>query len=350
MDNWIFDSVQSVDESARQQAIERQKQLTKPLGALGKLESIAISLAAMQAKPPQVNRPFICVFAADHGIANSGVSAFPQEVTAQMVANFASGGAAISVLAKALLAPFEIVNLGTIKATDYAGVQNEIISAGTANMLESEAMTQDQCARALQIGKKYLENAQESACDLFIGGDMGIGNTTAATALAASISGVAVVDLTGSGTGLDAQGVGYKVTIIQRVLAKHFAENLSPQVLLQRMGGFEIAALVGSYLRAAQLGVAILVDGFICTAAAMVAVAISPKSRHWMLFSHSSAEPGHKRMLAHLNAEPILDLRMRLGEGSGAAVCVPLLQLACKLHCEMATFAEAAVAGKVDEH
>ncbi len=350
MNNWIFSKVKKLDQSARNAAIARQSQLTKPLGALGKLETIAIELAAMQGAMPSINTPYICVFAADHGIAASGVSAFPQEVTAQMVANFASGGAAISVLAKSLLAPFDIVNLGTVSATDYPGVNNEFIGPGTANMLHQDAMTKLQCAQALEIGRNYLLHAKKCGCDMFIGGDMGIGNTTSATVLAAALIGAPAISLTGAGTGLDAEGIKHKVDIIEQVLAKHFDDQLAPEQLLQKVGGFEIAALVGSYIAAAQIGMPVLVDGFICTAAAMVAVAISPESRAWMIFSHGSAEPGHKLMLEHLQASPVLDLGMRLGEGSGAAVCVPILQIACKLHNQMATFAEAAVAGKLDEH
>ncbi|MFT5707690.1 MAG: nicotinate-nucleotide--dimethylbenzimidazole phosphoribosyltransferase [Oceanospirillaceae bacterium] len=357
MNNWIFEPIKKLNSSAEQSAIARQQQLTKPLGSLGKLEEIAISLAAMQGEIPCVDKPYICIFAADHGIAASGVSAFPQEVTAQMVANFANGGAAISVLAKTLSAPFDIVNLGTVTPTDFPGVINESIGAGTANMLDTQAMTSEQCAKALEVGRNSLLKAQALGCQLFIGGDMGIGNTTAATALAAAISGESVAHLTGPGTGLDESGIRRKVMAIEQVLAKHFntSSNASPNTgnnpeqLLQKMGGFEIAALVGSYISAAQCGITVLVDGFICSAAAMVAVAIAPQSRNWMIFSHGSAEPGHKLMLAHLKATPILDLGMRLGEGSGAALCVPLLQMACKLHAQMATFEEAAVAGKLDE-
>ncbi len=350
MSSWIFGPIKALDLSAREAAVERQQQLTKPLGALGRLEELAIDLAAMQGRVPTISAPFICIFAADHGIAATGVSAFPQEVTGQMVANFASGGAAISVLAKTLLAPFEIVNLGTVGKTDFPGVQNSFIAAGTANMLETDAMTREQCAQALKAGQTSLLHAKSHGCELFIGGDMGIGNTTSATVLAAAISGESVTELTGPGTGLDDSGVARKIQIIEKVMAKHVESDLDPLTLLARVGGFEIAALVGSYISAAQQGISILVDGFICTAAAMVAVAIAPESRNWMIFSHGSAEPGHQLMLKHLQAKPLLDLQMRLGEGSGAAICVPLLQMACKLHEQMATFAEAAVAGKLDEN
>ncbi|MCJ8300084.1 MAG: nicotinate-nucleotide--dimethylbenzimidazole phosphoribosyltransferase [Pseudomonadales bacterium] len=349
MSSWIYGPVKALDESAREAAVLRQQQLTKPLGSLGRLENVAIELAAMQGKVPTISAPFICIFAADHGIAAAGVSAFPQEVTGQMVANFASGGAAISVLAKSLLAPFEIVNLGTVSSTDFPGVQNAFIAAGTANMLETAAMTSEQCAKALKAGRTSLLHAKSHGCELFIGGDMGIGNTTSATVLAAAITGESVAELTGPGTGLDESGIARKIDIIEQVIARHVEPGLEPLTLLSRVGGFEIAALVGSYISAAQQGITILVDGFICTAAAMVAVAIAPESRNWMLFAHSSAEPGHRLMLKHLQAKPLLDLQMRLGEGSGAAICVPLLQMACKLHAQMATFAEAAVAGKLDE-
>ncbi len=351
MTTWINDPIKALDEQAKQTAIARQQQLTKPLGALGQLETIAINLAAMQGRAPRIKQPNICVFAADHGIAASGVSAFPQEVTAQMVANFANGGAAISVLAKALNAPFNIVNLGTLSRTDFGGVDNEIIAAGTRNMLNERAMSAQQCADAMNVGRKYVLLAKQRGCDLFIGGEMGIGNTSSATAIAAVVSGYSVAQLTGAGTGLDQAGITNKVHIIEQVLAKHQldcpVDQPSALALLQTLGGFEIAALVGSYLCAAQSGITVLVDGFICTAAAMVTIAIAPQSKQWMIFSHSSAESGHALMLKHLQVTAVLDLQLRLGEGSGAALCVPLIQMACQLHNQMATFAQAAVAGKV---
>jgi len=351
MTHWINDPIKALDKQAKQAAIERQQQLTKPLGALGQLETIAINLAAMQGGAPCIKQPNICIFAADHGIATSGVSAFPQEVTAQMVANFANGGAAISVLAKTLNAPFNIVNLGTVSRTDFAGVDNEIIAAGTRNMLNEHAMSAQQCADAMNVGRKYLLLAKQRGCDLFIGGEMGIGNTSSATAIAAVLSRYTVTQLTGAGTGLDSAGITNKANIIEQVLAKHQLDcPVAPQAaltLLQTLGGFEIAALVGSYLSAAQHGITILVDGFICTAAAMLAITIAPQSKQWMIFSHGSAESGHALMLKHLQVTAILDLQLRLGEGSGAAMCVPVIQMACKLHNQMATFAQAAVAGKV---
>lgn len=349
MTTWTSLPIKALNVSARQEAIARQQQLTKPHGSLGQLENIVIQLAAMQGKEPKINTAFITVFAGDHGIAAAGVSAFPQEVTGQMVANFANGGAAISVLAKALLAPFEIVNLGTVTPTNFAGVINRNIAPGTANMLTTDAMTKQQCAEALDQGRESLLNAVSHGCELFIGGEMGIGNTTSATVLACALSGMSAASLTGPGTGLDAEGVARKVGIIEQVLLKHAGAVKKPLLLLQKVGGLEIAALVGSYITAAQEGIPILVDGFICTAAAMVAIAIAPESRNWMIFSHGSAEPGHKMMLQYLSVEPLLDLSLRLGEGSGAALSVPLIRMACQLHSEMATFEEAAIAGKIDE-
>lgn len=347
MSNWIAQEIKALDEAAREAAIARDAQLTKPPGALGQVEQLAIELAAMQGGQPQISAPFISIFAADHGIAASGVSAFPQEVTAQMVANFASGGAAISVLARQLMAPFEIVNLGTVAPTLFAGVTNAVIAAGTANMLEDEAMSPGQCEQAMARGKQSVEDAAAAGCKLFIGGEMGIGNTTSATALAAAITGNDVASLCGPGTGLSEEGVARKVVMIEQVLKRHNAIDMPALQLLHKIGGFEIAALVGAYIRAAQLGITVLVDGFICTAAAIVAQSIAPRSRDWMLFAHGSAEPGHRLMLKHLEAKPLLDLSLRLGEGSGAALVVPLLQMACELHSKMATFEEAAVAGKL---
>lgn len=326
-------------------ALERQAQLTKPPGSLGALETLAVQLAALQGKPePSLERIWISVFAADHGVAEEGVSAFPQAVTGAMVANFAQGGAAISVLARELGASLEVVQLGTVNDPgELPGVRRAWIAAQTANFAQGAAMTPAQLGLALQAGADSVRLADAAGAQLFIGGEMGIGNTTAATALACALLDEAPEALAGAGTGLDDAGVARKAAVVRRALALHRGAA-SPEAWLRCVGGFELAALAGAYVAAAQRGMPVLVDGFIASAAALAAVRLQPACRPWMLFSHRSQERGHARLLAALEAEPLLELQLRLGEASGAAVAVPLLRLACALHAGMATFAEAGVA------
>ncbi|WP_460063536.1 MULTISPECIES: nicotinate-nucleotide--dimethylbenzimidazole phosphoribosyltransferase [unclassified Pseudomonas] len=345
---WWLNPCKPVDLNVVEQATARQQQLTKPAGSLGCLESVAVQLAGLQGQvKPTLAQVWIAIFAGDHGVVAEGVSAFPQEVTGQMLLNFVSGGAAISVLARQLGAQLEVVDLGTVNpALNLAGVRHLNIGPGTANFVRGAAMTQAQGELALQAGRDSLLRAKAAGTQLFIGGEMGIGNTTAASALACALLDCPVAHLTGPGTGLNAEGVSHKAQVIERALALHAAQRGDALQTLFNLGGFEIAALVGAYLAAAQEGVAVLVDGFICTVAALVAVRLNPDCREWLLFGHRGAEPGHRHVLETLKAEPLLELGLRLGEGSGAALAVPLLRLACDLHGQMATFAEAAVADR----
>jgi nicotinate-nucleotide--dimethylbenzimidazole phosphoribosyltransferase len=347
-DTWWLNPCKAIDTQAHEQALARQQQLTKPAGSLGQLEAVAVQLAGLQGQvKPSVDRLWIAIFAGDHGVVAEGVSAFPQEVTGQMLHNFVTGGAAISVLARQLDAKLEVVDLGTITPTlSLPGVRHLNLGAGTANFVNGPAMTEAQGRLALQAGRDSVHRATASGAQLFIGGEMGIGNTTAASALACALLDCQVSDLTGPGTGLNAQGVSHKVAVIQRALALHAGDRDDALKTLFNLGGFEIAALVGAYLACAQEGVVVLVDGFICTVAALVATRLNPGCREWLLFGHRGAEPGHRHVLQSLNAEPLLELGLRLGEGSGAALAVPLLRLACALHGQMATFAEAAVADR----
>ncbi len=333
---------------ARQAAEARQSRLTKPPGALGRLEDIAIRLAALQGtERPCVDRVHIAVFAGDHGVAAEGVSAFPQAVTAEMVKNFARGGAAICVAAHTLGATLEVINLGTAFDTGpLDGVKEYRLGPGTANFTEAPAMTDHQLACALAAGRHAAERARLKGDQLFVGGEMGIGNTTAAATLACALLDAAPSLLAGPGTGLDVHGVARKVEVIRRALAHHSNHHGTPLEALRRLGGFEIAALTGAYIACAHIGLPVLVDGFISSAAALAAARLCPGAGQWFLFSHASAEPGHRTVLDALDAQPLLDLGMRLGEGSGAAVAVPLLRMACALHNEMATFAEAGVSEK----
>jgi len=345
---WLNAPAAQLDEATHREALDRQANLTKPPGSLGRLEEIAVRLALMQGRAcPAVDQVRISVFAADHGVAARGVSAFPQSVTAQMVRNFATGGAAISVLARELGAHLEVIDLGTLSGTStLAGVIDSWLGSGTADASIGAAMTTQQFAGALDTGRQAAFRAIEAADELFIGGEMGIGNTTSATAVACALLGAEPADLAGPGTGLDADGVARKASIIGQALATHDAHIHEPVEALRRLGGFEIAALTGAFVACGQGGLPVLVDGFIAGVSALAAVRLCPGLKGWLLFSHRSAEPGHARVVKALGAEPLLDLGMRLGEASGAAVALPLLRLACALHNEMATFDQAGVSGK----
>ena len=340
---WLKQPVKAVDKTHEQKALARQQQLTKPPGSLGQLENLAVKIASLQASEiPDLTHVHITVYAADHGVMAEGVSAFPQSVTAAMIRNFANGGAAISVLAQELMAKLDVINIGTVEALEeILGVLDKRIDAGTANFCQSSAMTEQQCQQALLIGRDNVFSDIENT-QLYIAGEMGIGNTTAATALASVLLACDPADLVGPGTGLDQQGVQHKLNVIRRALEQHTAQrDKDALTVLQTLGGFEIAAMVGAYLTCAKQGIPVLIDGFISTVAALIAEKIQAGCKDWFIYSHQSAEPGHQVVLGALNAEPLLKLGMRLGEGSGAAVAVPLLRQACLLHNGMATFEQA---------
>ncbi len=347
--SWFEIPTASINEDSMQAAQQRQQQLTKPVGSLGVLEEIAIRIAGMQGVTrPHIERPHITIFAGDHGITDEGVSAFPQAVTAEMIRNFSRGGAAICVLARENHAHLEVVNTGTVsKLEALNNVLDARIASGTANFSKQAAMTPEQLNRALEIGQNSAIHASESEAQLFIAGEMGIGNTSAATALSCAILELPATQLTGAGTGLDAQGIIHKSNIINNALSLHKNKINTPMNALQYFAGFEMAAIVGAYISCAQLGIPVLVDGFITTAVALAAVKIKPEIAPWLIYSHASQEYGHAKLMQALNAQPLLDLQMRLGEGSGAAMALPLIRLACSLHSQMATFEEAAISGEL---
>lgn len=346
--DWLHIPAQAVNDSARAAALTRQAWLTKPPGALGELETLAVTLAGLQGREcPAVDKINISIFAGDHGIADEKVSAFPQAVTGEMVRNFANGGAAISVLARELRAVLEVVHLGTVNDPGpLPGVRRAWIAPRTHNFLHAPAMEPAQLEQALHAGRDSIATASAAGSELFIGGEMGIANTTAASALACALIDVHPHDITGAGTGLDAAGMQHKSQVIAHAVAFHRAYAVDPLESLRRLGGFEIAALSGAYIAAAQAGIPILVDGFISSVAALAAVRINPSCREWLLFAHRSAERGHLRVLEALQAKPLLDLGMRLGEGSGAATAASIVRLACALHAGMATFEQAGVTNK----
>ncbi|EJB8376128.1 nicotinate-nucleotide--dimethylbenzimidazole phosphoribosyltransferase, partial [Acinetobacter baumannii] len=346
--NWWLESVQQPNLDAKQQAEQHQLQLTKPTGALGDLEQIAITLASLQSNAhPQVSHPWITIFAGDHGVVEENISAYPQAVTRQMLQNFTTGGAAISVIAKYHQAHLQVIDCGTVgEAYEYAGVERHCIRAGTANFAKQAAMNLDECRAALELGKKSVDTAKANRADIYIAGEMGIGNTCSASALACLLLNDTAEQLTGVGTGIGADQLRHKIEVIEKAIELHHKHVIGDVFkTLCAVGGLEIAAITGAYIRCAQVGLPVIVDGFISSVAALCAVRMNPQVRDWMLFGHQSAEYGHRRILQELNAEPILNMNLRLGEGSGAGAALALVKMACALHNQMATFAQAAVSG-----
>lgn len=340
----IVRGIQAPDEVWRKIARDRLDTLTKPLGSLGRLEDIAAQMVAI--RRGHVELPIgkaVYVFAADHGIAAEGVSAYPSAVTYQMALNFLRGGAAVNVLARLHGVALRVVDVGV--DADFEGVEGLMhrkVARGTANMLRGPAMTEDELARALRAGAELGEEAAAAGCALLAVGEMGIGNTTAASAMTCGLLGCEAEVATGKGTGLDAKAHARKIAVIEAVLAKHFGVS-EPLEILRCVGGLEIAAMTGMMLAAARNRVAVVVDGFISTAAAALAVGLEPKARGYLIAGHRSEEPGHTLLLDHLGLTPILTMEMRLGEGSGAVLAMPVVESAIALYSRMATFASAGV-------
>jgi nicotinate-nucleotide--dimethylbenzimidazole phosphoribosyltransferase len=342
--SWVYQQCPAISVAHRNAARARQDQLTKPAGALGRLEGLAIELASLQhTDRPRAARVPIIVFAGDHGIAAQGVSAYPQEVTIAMMANFAAGGAAISVLAREIGSSLEVVDAGTLAEAPMPGVVTDKPRRGSRDFSKEAALSATDLAFAFACGQRAVARAAAGQPDLIILGEMGIGNTTSAAAIAASLLKRSAESLTGLGTGLDSAGRVRKADIIDAALTRHGLADASPEQILCAVGGLEIAAIAGAIIAAAQRRIPILIDGFIASAAALAAFRLNPSCRPYLIFSHRSAEQGHRLVLDALAARPLLDLDLRLGEGSGAALALPILRLACALHNGMATFAEAAV-------
>lgn len=344
--SWFLNPAQTIHHEAWAAAQAHQQQLTKPVGSLGVLEQIAARFAGFQGGVlPHIEAVNVVVFAADHGVCGRGVSAFPQAVTGQMVANFAAGGAAINVLSRHLGARLQVVNVGTVDPLPtLPDVLDRRVAAGTQDFCAGPAMTDDQCRQALLVGREQVQANGAGGIQLCIGGEMGIGNTTSAAAIYSALLNLPARQTVGPGTGLNQEGVLVKQNVVDDALTLHREVLQDPWLVLVHLGGFEIAALVGLYIASAQQGVPVLVDGFISTAAALLANALNPSVSSWFVYSHCSAEPAHQLALQALDARPLLDLGMRLGEGSGAALAVPLIQSALALHREMATFTDAGVA------
>jgi nicotinate-nucleotide--dimethylbenzimidazole phosphoribosyltransferase len=294
--------------------------------------------------PPQARRCVIFTLAADHGVVVEGVSAYPQAVTAQMVENFLRGGAAVSVLARHVEAPVVVADLGVATAlAEHPGLVSRRIGPGTHNMAKSPAMTSDQALAAIEAGIGLVCTERDKGLDMIGTGEMGIGNTTAASAVVAALTGAPAASVTGTGTGVDDEGRLRKVAVIKRALAVNRPDPGDGVDVLAKVGGFEIAGLCGVILAGAAWRIPVVLDGFIAGAAAMAAVRLKPEARHYLIASHRSTEPGHSYVLNALGLEPYLDLQMRLGEGTGSALCIGLAKAATKILGEMATFKSAGV-------
>jgi nicotinate-nucleotide--dimethylbenzimidazole phosphoribosyltransferase len=344
----LLTQIGPLDDAAMQVARARQETLTKPPGSLGRLEEISIRMAGISGQPlPEVRDKVIVVMAGDHGVVAEGVSAYPQAVTAQMVLNFLNDGAAINVLARHIRARVVVVDMGmAVDVPAQPGLIIKKIAPGTANIALGPAMTRIQAIQAVEAGAEVVAQEIRRGLDLLAPGDMGIGNTTPSAAIAAAITGLSPGELVGRGTGVDDLGLERKLKAVERALAVNSPDPADALDVLSKVGGFEIAGITGAILAAAAQRRPVVVDGFISTAAAMLAVTLEPKVREYLFAGHCSQELGHLRMMDWLGLEPILDLQMRLGEGTGAALASSLIEAACKSLVEMATFAEAGVAGK----
>jgi nicotinate-nucleotide--dimethylbenzimidazole phosphoribosyltransferase len=352
--NETLKSIRAVDPMWIEKARQRQLQLTKPPGSLGRLEEVANRLAAIQETLfPSVARARIAIFAADHGVCAEGVNPYPQAVTAQMVANFLRGGAAINALASVAGADLQIVDAGVAHEIPASTAEGALIrrpvARGTKNFCIGPAMTRDEAVAALALGIELAKQAAAEGCTLLAIGEMGIGNTTAASAVAAALTGLAPSNVAGRGTGADEDCMARKCSAIERALALHRPHLGEPLDILACLGGFEIGAMTGFCLAAAANRCAVLVDGFIATAAVALAVRMNSAVADYLIPAHRSTEPGHQPLLAILGYRPLLDLEMRLGEGSGAAVAIPVVRAAVAAFTGMATFADAGVAEAAGE-
>jgi nicotinate-nucleotide--dimethylbenzimidazole phosphoribosyltransferase len=345
----LIGKIEPLDERAMHAAQARQDALTKPRGSLGRLETLSVQLAgiARRCPPPVPARKAVLVFAGDHGVVAQGVSAYPQEVTPQMVTNFLRGGAAINVLARGISAKVVIVDAGVAASmASTNGLVHGKIAAGTADMSLGPAMTPEQARAAIALGARVAEREILAGLDLLACGDMGIGNTTAATAIVATFTGRSPIELTGPGTGLPPAAVAHKAEVVERALALNRPLPSDGLDVLAKVGGFEIGAICGAMLAAAAARVPIVLDGFIATAGALIAAALAPGAVAYMIGGHRSAEPGHDAALARLGLTPLLDLGMRLGEGTGAVLAMGLVEASARVINGMASFAEAGVSEK----
>lgn len=344
----LIAQIGDLNEEAMTAAQERQNSLTKPPGSLGVLEEVAIQIAGIMGTPvPAISGKAVLVMAGDHGVVEEGVSVWPSEVTVQMLQNFIDGGAAINVLARHAGAEVVLVDVGVKGQLDLPDVYHCKVSSGTANITKGPAMTKEEAAKAIQVGFSQAQAVIDRGVNLIATGDMGIGNTTPSSAILAAFSGMPVAKVIGRGTGLNDEGLQKKIVAVKKALSVNKPDPRDALDVLCKVGGLEIAAIAGVILGAAAGRVPVLIDGFISGAGALVAGKLVPKAKDFMLASHLSEEPGHRYMLELLDIKPILQMRMRLGEGTGAVLAMPVVEAACKIQAEMATFQSAGVAEKL---
>lgn len=340
---WFKNPVKTISTAAEEAARARQKHLTKPLGSLGMLESLAVRLAGMQGRAnPSADLARIVVFAADHGVAVANVSTYSPTYSVEMVRCISRGQSAINVLARRLNADLEVVDVGLATPPGLLpGLVSQRVGAGTKDIRSHPAMTDVQFSKALRAGQDAVKRAVEARAEIFIGGALGVGKSTAAACVACNLLGGPPEAMAGPGSGLlDEAGLARKAEAIHQAIQLHAPFVHNPLQAIQHLGGFEMAALCGAFVACAQMGLPALVDGFLASVSALAAATVKPEVKHWLLFAHRSAEPGQYSILTLLQASPILDLDIRLGEGAGAAMALPILRLACSLHNEIATLEE----------
>jgi nicotinate-nucleotide--dimethylbenzimidazole phosphoribosyltransferase len=341
-----LDDLRPLDTQAAEAARRHIDSLTKPLGSLGRLEELGVQLAAIQGCAPRVDNKALVIFAGDHGVAARGVSAYPAAVTPQMVLNFLGGGAAANVLARQAGASVTVVDIGVDHDFgDVPGLVSRKIRRGTRDLCTEDALTADECLRAIDAGIDLAREHAGRGAECLMAGEMGIANTTAATAIFCALYGLEPAEIVGRGTGIDDPGLLRKCEAIELALARH-GNRREPLEILASLGGCEIAAIAGFAIGAAASRVVMLVDGYIATAGAAIAVALDPRVRDFLIFGHRSSERAHGVVLEHLGARPLLDIGMRLGEGTGALLASHLLDAACRIYAEMATFSSAGVSGR----
>jgi len=344
--------IKPLDEKAMAAARARQDTLTKPLGSLGRLEELSIQLAGIRGMPiPRINHKTIVTMAADHGVVAEGVSAYPQAVTPQMVLNFLHGGAGINVLARHVAARVIVVDMGVASDIEpNPALLSRKIACGTQNMARGPAMSREQAIRSIEVGLEIIKKEVKKGLDIVGTGDMGIGNTTPSSAITSAITGEKVAKVTGRGTGIDDKQLAHKIDVIERALKVNKPNADDAIDVLAKVGGFEIGGICGVIIGAAAHRIPVVIDGFVSGAAALIAVGLSPAAKDCLIASHCSVEIGHKAILKYMGLKPILDLELRLGEGTGAALGIFLVEAAAKVLAEMATFAEAGVAEKSSDN
>ena len=339
-----INAIKPLDEEAMAQAQARQDNLAKPTGSLGVLEDIVKQLAGITQDPmPFLENKYLTVFAGDHGVTEEGVSTCPKEVTQQMITNFIKGGAAINVLCRHAGATVEVVDVGVAADITIQGIRHMNVKKGTDNFTKGPAMNREEAIAAIEVGIRVALEQTDKGAQLLATGDMGIGNTTPSTAILCAFTDQAPSEVTGKGTGLNAEGILNKIRVIEKGLALNQPDASDPIDVLAKVGGLEIGGIAGYIIGAASMRRPVIVDGFISSAGALIAAHLAPQSINYMLASHSSEEPGHNAMLKAVGITPPLNLRMRLGEGTGGALTMTIVDAACKIQREMATFADAGV-------